>query len=380
MVRSHLVAISIIMATNAIAQMKTVSVQWRADTAVWAKYERARVAGIAGPMTGVHQGMLLLGGGANFPERMPWENGRKKYYDDLNVYSIDGLKFIEHLKLPYSTAYGANCSTPQGVIYAGGENETGLSDKALLIQWDSVSQKITIRNLANLPQEVTNASITFYRNVVYLMGGETSNGTSSNFLCLDISNPNSKWKQLPSLPIPLSHAVAVTQSPRDPGNIFLIGGRTKKGNGVSVIHATVYKYNINEKSWIKKTSMPYGLSAGTGIALNTSHILMFGGDTGATFSVVEALMTAIQNERDEIKKQALVVRKNKIQSEHPGFSREILVYNIAQDSWTTLGTIPFETPVTTTAIESGNEVIIPSGEIKAGIRTPRLLIGRLSMK
>lgn len=368
------------MATNAIAQKKTVSVEWRADTAVWAKYERARVAGIAGPMTGVHQGMLLLGGGANFPEGMPWENGRKKYYDDLNVYSIDGLKFIEHLKLPYSTAYGANCSTPQGVIYAGGENETGLSDKALMIQWDSVSQKITIRNLANLPQEVTNASITFYRNVVYLMGGETSNGTSSNFLCLDISNPNGQWKQLPSLPIPVSHAVAVTQSPRDPGNIFLIGGRIKKGNGISVIHETVYKYNINERGWIKKTSMPYGLCAGTGIALNTSHILMFGGDTGATFSVVEALMTAIQNERDEIKKQALVVRKNKIQSEHPGFSREILVYNIAQDSWTTLGSIPFETPVTTTVIESGNEVIIPSGEIKAGIRTPRLLIGRLSMK
>lgn len=379
MVRSHLIAFSMFLAANAVAQ-KDISVEWRTDTVAWVKNERGRVAGIAGPITGVHHEVFIIGGGANFPNGMPWENGEKKYYNDLSVYSIDGLEFIKNFKLPFTTAYGANCSTPQGVIYAGGENENGLSDKVLLIQWSPVSKKIKIRNLANLPQAVTNASITFYDNILYLMGGETRYGTTSNFLCLDLSNPIGQWKQLPSLPISVSHAVGLTQLQNDNGNIFLIGGRSKKDSGISDIHDVLYQYNIKEKSWIKKASMPYGLCAGTGIVAYSSYILMFGGDTGKTFTKVEKLIAAIQNESDEIKKHELVIQKNKIQSEHPGFGREVLVYRIEHNSWTALSPIPFEAPVTTTAIKQGDAVIIPSGEVKAGIRAPRLLVGKLSMR
>jgi N-acetylneuraminate epimerase len=372
-----LITISMILTTNGMAQ-KGVSVAWRIDTIWRGDNQKKDFQGIAGPIAGAHNGVVILGGGSNFPEAMPWENGKKKYYADINVYSLKGLDYIETFQLLFSTAYGANCSTPMGIVYAGGENEIGLSDRVLLIQWDRNSKEPIIKNLAPLPQEVTNASIVFYDHSVYFVGGETKNGTSADFLSLDLNDPSAKWKQLPSPPISVSHGVALIQSSKDGANILLVGGRSKNANGISSIYSSVYRYDLKEKKWREKKSLPYPLCAGTGIVADNNYLMMFGGDTGATFTQVETLMVAIQNEGDEGKRQKLIAKKNETQSGHPGFNREILMYDISLDSWTVQGSIPFDTPVTTTAIKTKNKVIIPSGEIKAGVRTPRFLIGKLS--
>ena len=63
---------------------------------------------------------------------------------------------------------------------------------------------------------------------------------------------------------------------------------------------------------------------------------------------------------------------------HPGFCKEVLCYNIITDEWTVVDSIPFDTPVTTVAIKWGNEVLIPSGEIKAGVRSPYILSAKLN--
>jgi N-acetylneuraminic acid mutarotase len=76
----------------------------------------------------------------------------------------------------------------------------------------------------------------------------------------------------------------------------------------------------------------------------------------------------------------LVQQKTVLQSSHPGFSREVLSFNTLTNSWEKAGCIPFETPVTTQAIKWGDDVIIPSGEIRAGVRTPNILLGRLLFK
>src|SRR5688572_3878214 len=41
--------------------------------------------GMAGLISGAHNGVLIAAGGANFPERMPWEGGVKVYYDEIFV-------------------------------------------------------------------------------------------------------------------------------------------------------------------------------------------------------------------------------------------------------------------------------------------------------
>jgi solute:Na+ symporter, SSS family len=34
--------------------------------------------GLAGPYTGMDDGVLIVAGGANFPDKLPWEGGQKR--------------------------------------------------------------------------------------------------------------------------------------------------------------------------------------------------------------------------------------------------------------------------------------------------------------
>jgi N-acetylneuraminic acid mutarotase len=107
---------------------------------------------------------------------------------------------------------------------------------------------------------------------------------------------------------------------------------------------------------------------------------MFGGDKGETFHQVEVLIAAILKETNPSTKQALSEKKNIIQSSHPGFSKEILRYDARKDIWSIAGIIPFEVPVTTAACLWGKHVIIPTGEVRAGIRTPNILSAEIIYK
>jgi N-acetylneuraminic acid mutarotase len=139
-------------------------------------------------------------------------------------------------------------------------------------------------------------------------------------------------------------------------------------------------YDVVANSWAEKKTLPYALSAGTGIMINANNIILFGGDKGVVFNKTETLIAAINAETDLVKKQELIKEKNKLQSQHPGFSKEVLWYNIKNDTWKIIGTIPFDAPVTTTAVKWKSNVVIPSGEIKAGVRSPKILVVKIQQK
>ena len=46
--------------------------------------------GFAGAFTGVSNGRLLVAGGANFPDKPPWENGKKVWHDKIFALSLPG--------------------------------------------------------------------------------------------------------------------------------------------------------------------------------------------------------------------------------------------------------------------------------------------------
>jgi N-acetylneuraminic acid mutarotase len=82
-------------------------------------------------------------------------------------------------------------------------------------------------------------------------------------------------------------------------------------------------------------------------------------------------------ETDADKKQSLNRQKIRLQSAHPGFSSEILEYNTITNSCRVAGFIPFAAPVTTQAFVWENHIIIPCGEVKAGVRTASILMGNV---
>ncbi len=365
------------LALPVIAQKKqAVSMNWKVAAELPADKGKLHATGLAGPVTGISGDMFFVGGGANFPDSMPWTGGKKKYYDKMYAYSIrhDQLvPFKRSFTLPFPIAYSACCSTSFGLLYAGGENETGITNKVGLVQWDTKTKNITVKKLPDLPIAVTNAAITLVGNTVYLAGGETATGASSQFIALDLKNTGQGWKPLLSLPYAVSHTVAAASTLQHRNKIYIAGGRKKNNDGISDLFADVLQYDIASNSWEKKASLPYALSAGAGIITADGNLLLFGGDKGTTFHQVEIFIAAISNEKDDIKKQTLILEKNKLQAAHPGFSKEILLYDIKTDSWKTIGIIPFATPVTTTAVKNNEIIYIPSGEIRAGVRSPHIL-------
>lgn len=337
--------------------------------------------GLAGPVVGMNKDLLIVGGGANFPDKMPWFGGEKKYHDDVFIFIKDKdgkiTRYGETYKLPFPIAYGASCSTSYGVVYAGGENAEGLSSKVLMIQWTELSNRIECTTLPQLPFAVANASITSVGNTVYIAGGELSDSVSDMFLALDLGNLSKGWQNMPGLPAPVSHSLMITQSNGSQDCIYMIGGRKRNIGSISTLYSSVLQFDSKANLWVRKAILPYNLSAGTGVAAEDKSILLFGGDRGETFHKAESLIASINNETDPLRKETFNQKKITLQTNHPGFSRTIIKYDTQENTFSALDSMLFDIPVTTTALFWGDKIVIPSGEIKAGIRTPNILSGQL---
>ncbi len=359
------------------------TLQWEIAGNLPASPGQQHALGVAGPVAGYQGDVMIVAGGANFPDAMPWAGGKKKYYDDVFVYKRAGEKLIlqkKGFKLPSAIAYPATCSAESGIIYAGGENENGISNKVTLLQWNEATENLVIKHFPDLPEALTNASAAVYDNIIYVAGGETSTAVSNRLYSLNLHNLAAGWQQLTPVPVPVSHAVFTVQLNAGHPFIYLIGGRKKNANGISDLYASVCAYDVERKVWTTKKSLPYPLAAGTGIAVDSNHIILFGGDKAETFHQVETLLSRISTEKDEAKKLELIRQKNQLLATHPGFSKDVLQYNTTTDQWKTISSIPFNTQVTTTALLWKDHIFIPGGEIKAGVRTAHILSAKINSK
>ncbi|TAM94373.1 MAG: hypothetical protein EPN39_17570 [Chitinophagaceae bacterium] len=335
--------------------------------------------GLAGPIAGISNNVLIIGGGANFPDGMPWEGGEKEYYNNIYFYRRQGDSLVnikEHWKLPYNLAYSANCSTSKGIVAAGGENESGPLSKVLLINWNESTRKPEISYLPDLPRPYTDGAVAVNKDEVYFAGGLNTEGVSNQFYVLNLDDWTAGWRTLPELPKPVSHSVLYVQSNGHDTCIYLVGGRREIKDSISDLYNEVYQFDLRTKQWSQKASLPYALSAHTGISWGDSDLLVFSGDEGKTFHATEILLMKLAKEKDPDKKKLLIAEKNALQKSHPGYNGNVLLYNTHSDRWIKTDSIPFSGQVTTTAIKWNNDIIIPCGEIKAGVRTPDIILGK----
>ncbi|RYE39254.1 MAG: hypothetical protein EOP21_10955, partial [Hyphomicrobiales bacterium] len=123
--------------------------------------------------------------------------------------------------------------------------------------------------------------------------------------------------------------------------------------------------------------LPYGISAAPSSAVPTgaTHLALLG---GVSVEFLKAQIAA----RPDLNGQG---------AGHPGFSPEIHVYDTLTDTWAQTGTMPKEVaadhaanaagstwaPVTTPAVMWKGKVILPTGEVKPGIRSPQVLLGKV---
>jgi len=418
------------MAAGAGAESPKEILQWSRLPALPDAPDGSKHIGLAGPFAGVHNDALIVAGGANFPQGPPWhplDDGGKSpkiYHDRIFVLVKDGgghewVAAKEKLDRPL--AYGVSITTPDGLICIGGEqkrkDESGKTvtecfADVFVLKWDAKNERIVkadklvgpkedageIAPLPPLPADTAYAAGALVGETVYVASGTGADGkATTNFWALDLSKKTDAkefvWRKLTAWPgAARVTAVAAAQSDGETDCFYLFSGRRVAPGKVPVILTDAYRYHPKDKSWKRladvapKGEAPRSVMAATGIGWGANHILIFGGANGKRFLVLDDLGRQIKAleadakkqtdpaERDKLLARAKTLndRKVKMLDEHSGFSRDVLAYHTITDTWVKAGRQPTTSHVTTTAVRWGDAIIIPSGEIRPGVRTPTI--------
>ncbi len=336
--------------------------------------------GMAGPVSGADGNFVLVSGGANFENGLPWQGGIKRYHDEiflLEAKSDGTFSWKEgEQRLPFAMAYVACVPLEKGFVGIGGETDHGVLNK--VIRYTFADGNVQMETLPELPVAVTSASGVRIGQTIYVMGGLDSKSATNGFYCLELNQLSKGWSRLPGLPVGCSHAVAVAQSDGKEEAIYLFGGRSKTGE-LTQFFSSVWKYEPTSAKWqqegeILLDGQVLTLAAGTGFALGKSRIVLLGGDRGILFNKTERFNLDIENQKEGSGKDSLVRQKGDFLMRHPGFSRQILVYETESKSWKHAGEMEGDSPATTVVFPWKNKFVVPSGEVRPGVRTDKVIL------
>lgn len=311
--------------------------------------------GVAGPFAGVHNGALIVGGGANFP-RPVWKND-KVWHDAIHVLTRNGdtYEWIDGGTLPRAIAYGAAVSTPHGVVCMGGNDAENTFADVWLLKWNSDTGKISTTELPSLPRPCAFGAAALVGDVVYLACGQSDQSLTSatnDLLSLDLSGEaipfERQWQTLPPCPGP-TRALNLTVHQHNGFDdcVYVISGRRQEKDDSQDVQflKDVWEYNPSRQQWRQRADAPACVMAGTGIDVGQSHVFVFGGADGSLFF-----------KGDELK------------DDHPGFPKTAWAYHTITNTWTPAGTTP-RNHFTTIAVKWDDAIIIPSGELRPRVRT-----------
>ncbi|MDR8390774.1 sodium/solute symporter [Aliifodinibius sp. S!AR15-10] len=369
-------------------------------------------AGVAGAFVGRAGDAIIVAGGANFPDRMPWEGGTKVFHDDIYVLKKDssGYRWISNLDLtlPAPLAYGATIQDGDGLILIGGTEGNKVSRKVLRLRWQPEEKSINLEELPSLPKPLAFMEAARIGNKIYVAGGQHSLDSAratKSFWELDLSQENTgqfQWKQLPAWPGPARvHPIAAAQHKGDSPYFFLFSGRNVQSDGSIEVLKDAYRFNTKTKEWNTLAPVAHNLSGGgqsvmggSAVASGDAHILIFGGDPGdllmerlKKMSKVDSLNNQLPSANNQSTEQVIQQQidrlgrqiQNNLEEKAP-FSKDILSYHTITDTYDKIGELPVPAPVTTQAVKFDEDILIVSGEIRPGIRTAGVWKGNIEAR
>ena len=307
--------------------------------------------GLGGAYSGFINDLLIIAGGANFPDAMPWDGGKKVWHSTLyfiDTKDINARWTVIKNALPATLAYGVTIQLQDGLLCIGGCDSSQCYNNVFEIKIENDKISI-IKDWPPLPVPLANMTGVLLDNNIYIAGGQEnmdSQESTNHFFVLDLSNRKKGWTALPSWPgDSRGYAVSSAQSDGFDKCFYLFSGRNYKGDDIKIL-SDGYSYNPRLDTW-KKLEGTFPVMAGTAIATGANHIMFFGGS--------QRMIPGSDN--------------------HPGFDNTLRLYHTITKTLIEKETIPYPVSVTTNTIKKGNTFYIASGEIKPGIRTAHILKG-----
>jgi N-acetylneuraminic acid mutarotase len=309
--------------------------------------------GFAGMFAGVSHGVLIAAGGANFAEKKPWEGGTKSWYDTVYVLDRPDGQWKVAGKLPRPLAYGASVTFGERMVCVGGSDASRHYADAFALEWKNDS--LTTVPLPSLASPLANASWAMVGHELFIAGGlenPDDTHTTHRVYRMDLAAPDAKWEQVQTWPgSPRMLAVAAGFD----GSFFLAGGvdlhAGKDGKPERSYLRDAYRYEPG-KGWTRIADLPRAVTAAPSPApVDRDGFYILGGDDGLQIGVAPG--------------------------SHRGFRDDILRYDAKADRWIDAGKI-VAPRVTAPCVRWNDSWVVPSGEIRPGVRSPdvmRLVLG-----
>lgn len=363
--------------------------------------------GFGGPLAGVHDGTLIVAGGANFPNDPPWSvDGRPpgaKVWHDRTFWMRPGSKtFATGPRLPRPLAYAPSVSAPDGMYVLGGETfaeSTGNVDSAKVVRlrWNADRSDLEVEDdaLPPLPRACSYHAAGIVGSTIFVAASHRRDASSrlldvAAFWSLDLSRPpgERRWVERPvwSGPPRYKMVIAVTG-----GRLYMIGGSTwyETEDGEQdlaryryfddahvfdpdtnewtkltnlprlperrTIDTTGYEFDADRRAWVAVDGKTQPVDVGklfdanprasaAGSAIGDGdRVLVFSGSTGRYVT--------------------MAVR------DRPTFPTEVLAYDVKRNEWSVAGRMPTAL-VTTNVVRWNDQFVIASGESRPGVRSP----------
>ena len=306
--------------------------------------------GVGGACAGISGDALIVAGGAHFRE--PFLDGGEKIWTD-SVYVLErgpgGAYTWQHgFHLDKPLGYAVSVTWGDEAICVGGGDAHEHYNAVVSLRWNG--DVLEQRELPALLMPVAFASGALAGNTIYIAGGlraPTDSVATNHFWALDLSNADPHWQELESWPGPARYN-AIAASSDDAFYLFSGVQLEPDGQGGHTRRYLIdaYRYQPGQ-GWERLADLPYPVTAAPSpaVAYGPSHLLILGGDDGSA-------VDRVQEPGDE----------------HPGFRRDILAYHTITDTWAFMGTMPMG-HVTIPMVRWGEDVVIPSGETRPGIRS-----------
>jgi N-acetylneuraminic acid mutarotase len=303
--------------------------------------------GFAGAYSGVVGEMLVIAGGANFPEKKPWEGGKKVWYD--TVFALDKLdgKWTLAGRLPRPLGYGVSVTHRGSIVCVGGSDADRHYSESFRIEIQS--EKLVISPLPSLPIPVANGCGALVGDTLYVAGGQEkpdSKETLKKMFALDLGAKKPTWKEVEAWPGP---GRMLAQAAQCDGAFWLTGGvdlAVTKGDMVTRKYLNdAYRFDPG-KGWKKVDDLPCPIAAAPSPLPNDeTGFSILGGDDGTQIGVSP--------------------------DKHRGFSRKILRYDLRTGKWSEAGEL-VAPRVTTPCVFWQKRWVIPGGEVRPGVRSPEV--------
>ncbi len=308
--------------------------------------------GFAGSYAGESRGVLIVAGGANFPDKRPWEGGTKTWYDRVFLLEAGATSWSESGHLPCAAGYGASVQLDDGVLLIGGGDAQRNFSTVWLARVDR--GQVNFEPWPALPRPLAMTTGVRVGRIVYVAGGidqPDAVQAQNVFYALDLDHVRAGWRELAPWPGP--GRILATAGTQD-GEFFLFSGAQlttgRDGKSVREWLRDAYRY-APTKGWKRIADLPrVAVAAPSPTVVVDGKLVVIGGDDGLQVNVAPTA--------------------------HRGFPRDVLAYDVAANAWIRTGEVPFSLVTTPLAIWR-NQIVVSGGEQRPGVRSPAVWAARL---